>query len=97
MTQVTGTTRGGSGAPEVVLVPCQGVQKWEKLKNAFIAFLDSMDHVRDLKINLIFSHLLAPLNVSKFRPTPTKMENTFIGLFCVLGNLEHFIFSFEIK
>ncbi len=56
-----------------------------------------MDHERDLKINLIFSHLLAPLNVSKFRPTPTKMGNTFIGLFCVLGNLEHFIFFFPNK
>ena len=56
-----------------------------------------MGHVRDLMINLIFFHLLAPLNVSKFRPTPTKMENTFIGLFCVLGNLEDFIIFFQNK
>ena len=32
-------------------------------------------------------------NFSKFRPTPTKIEKkTFISLFCVSGNLEHFIF-----
>ncbi len=42
-----------------------------------------MGHVGDFKI--------------KFRPTPTKMENTFIGLFCVLGNLENFMVFFQNK
>ena len=30
----------------------------------------------------------------KFRPTLQNSKKIFIGLFCVLGNLEHFLFFF---